>query len=31
VGLSHLFDNVQMSGGCADGFLPLACAPHPSR
>jgi hypothetical protein len=31
VGLSHLFDNVQMPGGCADGYLPLACAPHPSR
>jgi hypothetical protein len=27
VGLSHLFDNVQMAGGCADGALPAACAP----
>lgn len=25
VGLSHLFDNVQMSGGCDDGKLPTAC------
>jgi hypothetical protein len=28
VGLSHLFDNVQMSGGCADGSLPAACAAY---
>ena len=27
VGLSHLFDNVQMSGGCADGSLPATCTP----
>jgi len=27
VGLSHLFQHVQMSGGCADGSLPAACAP----
>jgi hypothetical protein len=27
VGLSHLFDSVQMPGGCADGALPAACAP----
>ncbi len=25
VGLSHLFDNVQMPGGCEDGSLPAAC------
>jgi hypothetical protein len=28
VGLSHLFDNVQMSGGCANGSLPAACGPY---
>jgi hypothetical protein len=28
VGLSHLFDNVQMPGGCADGSLPAACGPY---
>lgn len=28
VGLSHLFDNVQMPGGCADGALPTACASY---
>jgi hypothetical protein len=28
VGLSHLFDNVQMPGGCADSSLPAACAPY---
>lgn len=27
VGLSHLFDNVQMPGGCDNGSLPTACAP----
>jgi len=32
VGLSHLFDNVQMPGGCSDGNLPAACAAFtPSR
>lgn len=25
VGLSHLFDEVQMPGGCSDGSLPAAC------
>jgi hypothetical protein len=25
VGLSHLFDNVQMPGGCDDGYLPGTC------
>jgi len=28
VGLSHLFDNVQMPGGCADGSLPTTCTPY---
>jgi hypothetical protein len=28
VGLSHLFDSVQMAGGCADGALPAACGPY---
>lgn len=28
VGLSHLFDSVQMPGGCADGSLPAVCAPY---
>jgi len=27
-GLSHLFDHVQMPGGCTDGSLPAACAPY---
>ena len=27
VGLSHLFDNVQMPGGCSNGALPTACGP----
>lgn len=26
-GLSHLFDHVQMPGGCTDGSLPAACTP----
>jgi hypothetical protein len=28
VGLSHLFDNVQMPDGCADGSLPAACTDY---
>jgi hypothetical protein len=28
VGLSHLFDNVQLPGGCADGRLPEVCGPY---
>jgi hypothetical protein len=28
VGLSHLFDNVQMSGGCDNGSLPATCDPY---
>jgi hypothetical protein len=27
-GLSHLFDNVQMPGGCSTGSLPAACGPY---
>ncbi|RKH84637.1 hypothetical protein D7X99_08620 [Corallococcus sp. AB032C] len=27
-GLSHLFDEVQMPGGCTNGSLPAACAPY---
>jgi hypothetical protein len=28
VGLSHLFDNVQQSGGCPEDALPAACDPY---
>lgn len=28
VGLSHLFHEIQMPGGCADGVLPAACQPY---
>lgn len=28
VGLSHLFDEVQMQGGCDNGSLPAACNPY---
>lgn len=28
VGLSHLFHEIQMPGGCADGALPAACSPY---
>lgn len=27
-GLSHLFDEVQMPGGCTNGALPTACSPY---
>ncbi|HEX5753090.1 MAG TPA: hypothetical protein VFZ09_43215 [Archangium sp.] len=31
VGLSHLFDNVQMPGGCENGSLPTTCNPYLSN
>ncbi len=31
VGLSHLFDHVQMPGGCTDNALPASCAPFTQR